>query len=1275
MSSNKTRFVTFALSCVLALATFNAVSEDIDIFSVDEDNTVDNPNVLIILDNSANWSRQAQQWPGGLTQGQSEVRAIKNVINQLPDGKVNVGLMMYSTGGASADRDGGYVRFHIRTMNGTNKATLASHLDTIFNNINSTDEKRDSSNPFGDLFWDAYNYLSGGFQSHNGAGTPASRADSAAYSTQYSRFRSPLTALDGCRRTIIIFIGNNRQNGPYGDSAANVSALSTAGGNTAQIPWPNYTVQSTPATDDLGYSTACYNSVAACSSAEDTAACRDKGYTSCSCSSTSPISCGGEATSKFTVFGVNTTETVTTVSNTSSSETVSLGPVQSCKNAQQAGNLPAVSCPASSSSVTQSGSTRTTTTTSYSNCGYVNIGSSGCQGGKSNYEPRGTKTTQTLVENVTTTTTRTNLGETGACYTSASTCSTAGFNCAAYNGGCVCDVPTNTSGCSAASTGNKYKVQGNYTQTVATAVPGSSRTPPTQAGKNFMMDEWAKFLRQVGVPLPGTNPVVRAQVTTYTIDVFNAQQDADSSSLLFTAAQPNVGGGRYYQAKNENQIQTALGEIFAEVQAVNTAFASASLPVSATNRAQNENQVFIGLFRPDRVKKPRWFGNLKRFQIVASGNELLLGDKDGRPAINNLTGFLSDCSASYWTTDSGNYWLTVGTDDPPAVGLCTTSGTSAHSDLPDGPFVEKGAVAEVLRRGNNRTPASDGSGNFLLNRSVKTRTSSAGSALVAFNSTNAASVDSITLDYTLGKDVGDDDGDGNLTEPRSTIHGDVVHSRPLPVNYGGSTGVVVYYGANDGALRAVKAETGEELWSFIAPEHFGKLARLKDNTPLIKYPGDTGGARKEYFFDGSFGLLQKLDNSAVWIFPSMRRGGRKVYALDVTNPASPIYKWSKGCPNLDNDTGCDTGSGGDFSGIGQTWSQPAPAFVANYDRDGDPGTDNAGQSPLVVFGGGYDGCEDLDQANLATACTAAKGRRVYVVDADDGKLIQSFTTERSVAADIALVDINFDSKVDYGYAVDTGGAVYRIDFTLLPWSMTKVASTTGDGRKFLFAPALLQTRTEDGEPVIYVAVGSGDREHPLRSDYPYADPIVNRFYVFKDYPAQSLSLLDLDGNDMLDKSTPDGADQCDSTKVLPDTDKRGWYIDLVDYGRGEQTVTSAAIAGGQVFFSTNRAEPPNEEVAACTSSLGEARGYVLDIVSGLGRLGPQGACGERSSAFAGGGLPPSPVIATVPVEGHGVQTVCIGCGGRDSPLDTGEIKTNIPSIRRPIYWYTSGDTE
>src|SRR3546814_2706630 len=127
-----------------ALALRVGIPEDIDLFSVDDVSQVDAPNVLSVRDNSANWSRQSQQWRGGLTQGQSEVRAIKTVINGL-DSNINVGLLEYSTGGSSSDSDGGYVRQHIRPLTTANKTAFSAKLDTIFNSINAPTEKRNRS--------------------------------------------------------------------------------------------------------------------------------------------------------------------------------------------------------------------------------------------------------------------------------------------------------------------------------------------------------------------------------------------------------------------------------------------------------------------------------------------------------------------------------------------------------------------------------------------------------------------------------------------------------------------------------------------------------------------------------------------------------------------------------------------------------------------------------------------------------------------------------------------------------------------------------------------------------------------------------------------------------------------------------------------------------------------------------------------------------------------------------------------------------------------------
>ncbi len=1304
------RSLTLALTAGLVFCSFQASPEDIDIFSVDESNIVARPNVLFVLDNSANWSRSSQQWPGGEDQGQSEVSAIKTVINELDD-SINVGLMEFITGGNSSDADSAMIRFHIRPMTDANKLTLGNHLDTIYNNINSPDEKRSSGMPYGNLFWDVYNYLGGLGASNAGAGTVDAKSDDSAYTTKHSVFNSPLTSADTCTRTVVVFLANNVSSGPTADSTANVNALkAVAGGGTAgnaavvQIPFATYAVTTTAAVDSTGYSTACYASAAACTTALTTrdadangvADCTDDGYTSCSCNSADFVAC---PSTHWTVVGSNTTSANTVLSGpTTTSQTgQSTGDiVQTCKNASQGAALNPTSCPAGTD-VTQlntpAAGQSTRTQTAWSSCSYVSIGGTGCSGGKLNYEKHGTKATTVTVTQTTSSTALTPLGNSAACYNDTSSCSavSGGFACPAgtYNNGCTCTAATDTTGCPGGST-SKFMERGNY-NIIAASQTGTFSAAPTGP---FMLDEWAKFLRQTGVPIPGGT--VRSQVTTYTVDVFNAQQDATQSALLFNAAR--VGGGKYFQAKDKNALINALRQILTEVQAVNSAFSSASLPVNATNRAQNENQVFIGVFKPDRQKRPLWFGNLKRYQLVSTGSTIELGDSAGNSAVNEQTGFITDCAVSYWTTDSTiatvPYWKNPITTDPLPEGECSTNSTDDLSDLPDGPFVEKGATAEVVRKGNNPSATADADGNYVLNRTIYTKVAATttGSTPPAFNTTNTG-LSATIVNFISGQDINDEDLDEPAararTEPRSTIHGDVVHSRPQPLNFGGSTGVVVFYGANDGHFRAVQASTGVELWSFVAPEHLTKLARLYNNNPNIKFFGDlaAGSTAKDYFFDGSIGVYQTFNADGTtlkaYIYPTMRRGGKKVYALNVSTPTAPKYLWSKGCS--DDYSSCDTG----FSAIGNTWSLPNVALIKGYCGSSPCVDDTSTRQPVVVFGGGYDAGDD---DNSATPAAATKGRGVYVVDATDGTLLKYFdfsgiSTARGVVADVALIDIDSDKMVDYGYAVDTGGNVFRMDFIDGPtskvalaktaWVSSLVASThqTGEPRKFLFPPALLQITAT----TVYLAIGTGDREHPLRSHYPFgtegdaASAILNRFYLFKDSlsDVDTTTSLDLDSSTLMADYTDSNA--CSNAPITPTSSLKGWYIDLDASGQGEQVVTSAVIAAGFVFFSTNRPTPP--DTTECSTSLGEARGYFLNVFNASGAIGVTGACGgSRSSTFVGGGLPPSPVVATVPIDGE-VRTVVIGAvqktGEPSSPIEAQRVVPPIASDRKPIYWYKS----
>ena len=216
--------------------------------------------------------------------------------------------------------------------------------------------------------------------------------------------------------------------------------------------------------------------------------------------------------------------------------------------------------------------------------------------------------------------------------------------------------------------------------------------------------------------------------------------------------------------------------------------------------------------------------------------------------------------------------------------------------------------------------------------------------------------------------------------------------------------------------------------------------------------------------------------------------------------------------------------------------------------------------------------------------------------------------------------------------------------------------------------------------------GSGDREHPLSWQYPYTST-ANRFYValdnLADKPTTDEAGLNMDSS-LTNSTSPT---DCNSPNVLPNGSSRGWFMQLQ---QGEQVVTSSLIVAGTVMFSTNR--PIVGNAASCSTALGEARGYVVSLFNASGAIGADGTCGgTRSSVFAGGGLPPSPVLASgvavrapfdpkdpknpVPPEGPGEPrrfSVVIGSGYDPSSINSKEVNPKIKSVRKRKYTYVKG---
>lgn len=488
------------------------------------------------------------------------------------------------------------------------------------------------------------------------------------------------------------------------------------------------------------------------------------------------------------------------------------------------------------------------------------------------------------------------------------------------------------------------------------------------------------------------------------------------------------------------------------------------------------------------------------------------------------------------------------------------------------------------------------------------------------------------INWVRGQDnVGDEASPGNGYTVRPSIHGDVLHSRPVVINYGGTIGVAVYYGANDGVFRAVNGNqtsaigavaAGGEMWGLILPEFYKKLSRQRTNSPSLQLPSTPSGItptpqKKDYFVDGATGVYQKLNvdgtTNTVYLYLTMRRGGPYIYALNVTDPTNPKVLWKK--------------STSDLPELGQTWSRPKIAVV------------KGNTNPVLIFGAGYDIAEDSEPP-----ITDTQGRGIFVLDAVTGQLIWSATPTApascpstatcaivsgmtyAIPSDVTALDRDNDGKTDRLYVADVGGNVWRVDVddaSPSNWIVTKLAALGGSGavpRKFFYPPSVVPIGTT-GATTSYdsVMIGTGDREHPLYSTGTNsAYNVQNRFYMLKDLKT---------GKNGSGQATITDVDLFNATVNTYDDSVKGFYINFLT---GEKAVNAPLTVGGISYFATN--QPILPSATSCTSDLGIARGYSVSLFSGE----------HASTVLDGGGLPPSPVAGIVTVDGI-KKAFCIGC--------------------------------
>ncbi|MGI0120408.1 pilus assembly protein [Zooshikella sp. RANM57] len=709
-------------------------------------------------------------------------------------------------------------------------------------------------------------------------------------------------------------------------------------------------------------------------------------------------------------------------------------------------------------------------------------------------------------------------------------------------------------------------------------------------GKNNCLDELGWYMGNFDMAggLEGEQ-----KIKTHTIGGFGLASNSFEVKLLKSTAARS--GGKFYLADNYKDVIGALKEAIAEVRAEGSSFVSPSVSVSAFNSLEHSDELYFVLFKPE--KGPRWTGNLKRYKL--KGTEIV--DATENNAVQD--GFFKDTARSFWTTSA------------------------------DGGDVGAGGMVSKLPSINSRIlftyTGLEKPNNVSLNvpdHKLLTTNSAITKDMLGSPSMSDARRENI-LRWALGYDEEDLNENSNTTEQYKRI-GDPIHSSPTIITYFADNSATpsivdqtVYFGTNEGFFHAINTINGQEEFAFVPQELLGNFKVYKDNVAVDDNP------TKVYGLDGPISIwmndingdrdvLQSNNGAAdtgefVYAYVSMRRGGRNIYALDITNRASPKLKWIiKG--GVDNSTSTETVAKGNFSKLGQTWSKAMLAKVKF----------NGVEKKVLIFTGGY----DPDQDNHELITTDDIGNAIYMVDADTGNLLwfssntgsdlNLATMDYSFPAPASLIDINGDGIIDYFFVADVGGHIWRFDINaentgkadFAKGGMIAQISGSGktDARRFYNAPDISMIRARGEETYLAISIGSGYRANPLNND------ITDRFFMIRDphvfkAPDHYSYITDKDtstgadtrriiyNSDLYDATNnliQDGSDEEQEEAKNALASKQGWFIDME--ARGEKVLAKSKTIANKIVFTSYQ---PNVTPATnpCSPSSGQNRRYLLNL--------------------------------------------------------------------------------
>ncbi len=383
----------------------------------------------------------------------------------------------------------------------------------------------------------------------------------------------------------------------------------------------------------------------------------------------------------------------------------------------------------------------------------------------------------------------------------------------------------------------------------------------------------------------------------------------------------------------------------------------------------------------------------------------------------------------------------------------------------------------------------------------------------------------------------DSKGSGKLRDRRSPI-GDIVNSSPIFVN----ETQTLFIGANDGMLHGVNASDGKVLFSYVpAGIDFAALGELSNP--------DYG---HRFFVDGQLDVTTRGQGQGRnLLVGALGRGGKGVFALDVTEPGS------MGTSDVLWDQTFQTGGDSD---MGYVLAAP----IVRESNDG---------RTIALVPNGIE-----SESGRAVLFVYVLGNNGAIQDTL--KLYGGAQTGNGMMA-VNAADLDANGTIDTVYGGDLLGNVWKWDFSgestaswvnAIPGNSPLFTATDASGTPQPITGGFALAR----EPVtrrVFVSFGTG--KFIADSDIPSEDDTVQTQTLYglidEDAAISGRSQLHERTIPYVGRDSKNRAARAfESYSALPET-ARGWYVDLgvpADTARGERVVTAPTVNGRALWVST-----------------------------------------------------------------------------------------------------------